>query len=362
MTKEKSPKGKKKGNRPNGHKTRNIILLVVGILFIFGIAFGYWLYWTLLSPNVNTGEENEAVIYIPTGSDFNAVMDTLCSQGLLVRENSFRWVANRKKYPENIKPGRYVVRNGLSNNQLTNMLRGGWQTPVNVTFNYMRNVDMMAGKVSRQIEADSASISQLLHDQEYVKQLGFNEFTLPALFLPDTYEFYWNTDAESFVSRMLQEYNKFWNEERLKAAKSKGLSPIEVSILASIVDKETNKTDEMPRIAGVYLNRLHNNWLLQADPTLIFAIGDFSIRRVLNFHKEVESPYNTYKYIGLPPGPICIPSVAAVKAVLNAENHNYFYFCAKDDFSGYHNFAKTLAEHNRNAAKYQYALNQKGIR
>lgn len=362
MAKEKSPKNKKNNTKPKGHKTRNIILLVFGILIIFALAFGYWLYRTILSSNVNTGEEKEAVIYIPTGSDFDAVMDTLNSQGLLIRENSFRWVADLKKYPENIKPGRYIVRGGMSNNSLTNMLRGGWQSPVNVTFNYMRDVDMLAGKVGRQIEADSVSISKLLHDKEYVKQLGFNEYTLPALFLPDTYEFYWNTDAESFISRMLQEHNKFWNDERKKAAKDKGLSPVEVSILASIVDKETNKTDEMPRIAGVYLNRLHNNWLLQADPTLIFAIGDFSIRRVLNFHKETESPYNTYKYIGLPPGPICIPSVAAVKAVLNAEKHNYFYFCAKEDFSGYHNFAKTLSEHNRNAAKYQNALNHRGIR
>ena len=362
MAKEKSPKNKKNTTKSKGHKTRNIILLVFGILIIFALAFGYWLYRTILSSNVNTGEEKEAVIYIPTGSDFDAVMDTLNSQGLLIRENSFRWVADLKKYPENIKPGRYIVRGGMSNNSLTNMLRGGWQSPVNVTFNYMRDVDMLAGKVGRQIEADSVSISKLLHDKEYVKQLGFNEYTLPALFLPDTYEFYWNTDAESFISRMLLEYEKFWNDERKKAAKDKGLSPVEVSILASIVDKETNKTDEMPRIAGVYLNRLHNNWLLQADPTLIFAIGDFSIRRVLNFHKETESPYNTYKYIGLPPGPICIPSVAAVKAVLNAEKHNYFYFCAKEDFSGYHNFAKTLSEHNRNAAKYQNALNHRGIR
>ena len=362
MAKEKSPKNKKNSTKPKGHKTRNIILLVFGILIIFALAFGYWLYRTILSPNVNTGEEKEAVIYIPTGSDFDAVMDTLNRQGVLIRENSFRWVADLKKYPENIKPGRYIVRNGMSNNSLTNMLRGGWQSPVNVTFNYIRDVDMLAGKVGRQIEADSASISNLLHDKEYVKQLGFNKYTLPALFLPDTYEFYWNTDAESFISRMLQEYDKFWTEERQKAAKQQGLSPVEVSILASIVDKETNKTDEMPRIAGVYLNRLHNNWLLQADPTLVFANGDFNIRRVLNFHKEIESPYNTYKYIGLPPGPICIPSVAAVKAVLNAEKHNYFYFCAKEDFSGYHNFAKTLTEHNRNALKYQNALNHRGIR
>ena len=249
----------------------------------------------------------------------------------------------------------------MSNNQLVNMLRGGLQSPVKVTFNNIRDVDMLAGRIADQIEADSTSISNLLHNQQYINQLGFDSATIPALFLPDTYEFYWTTDAEGFVSRMFQEYNKFWNDERKQQAAAKNLTPIQVSTLASIVNKETNMSDEMPRVAGVYLNRLKNNWLLQADPTLVFAWKDFSIRRVLDSHKEIESPYNTYKYIGLPPGPICIPSLAAIKAVLNAEEHHYFYFCAREDFSGYHNFAKTLAEHNRNAAKYQQALNQKGI-
>ena len=242
------------------------------------------------------------------------------------------------------------------------MLCGGLQTPVKVTFNNMRDVDMLAGRIATQIEADSSSLSILLHNQDYVKQLGFNNYTIPALFLPDTYEFYWNTDSEGFVNRMFQEYNKFWNEERKQQAQTKGLTPVQVSTLASIVNKETNMSDEMPRVAGVYLNRLKSNWLLQADPTLVFAWNDFTIKRVLDRHKEIESPYNTYKYPGLPPGPICIPSLAAVKAVLNAEDHHYFYFCAKEDFSGYHNFAKTLAEHNRNAAKYQQALNQRGIK
>lgn len=353
---------KKKKVTKGDHKTRNILLLVFGILCVFALAFSYWLYRTILSPNVAVADgEDAVVVYIPTGSDFEDVVGVLDAQNVLVREHSFRWVSERKKYTSNVRSGRYLIQRGMNNNQLVNMLRGGWQSPVKVTFNYTRNVDMLAGKVAKQIEADSASIALLLHDKEYVKQLGFDEKTLPALFLPDTYEFYWNTDAEAFIARMLQEYNRFWTEEHCQKAKDKGLSPIQVSILASIVDKETNKTDEMPRIAGVYLNRLHNNWLLQADPTLIFAIGDFGIKRVLNVHKEVDSPYNTYKYIGLPPGPICIPSVAAIKAVLDAEQHNYFYFCAKEDFSGYHNFAKTLAEHNRNAQKYQNALNLRGI-
>lgn len=343
-------------------RNRNIIILIFSILLLFALAFAFWLFKTVMSPNVKTPDKKEAELFIPTGSTFEDVKTLLYDNNLINRHHSFEWVAERKDYPENIHAGRYILKNGMSNNQLVNMLRGGWQTPVKVSFNYMRNVDMLAGKISKQIEADSASIAALLHDQEYVQQLGFNRQTIPALFLPDTYEFYWNTNAEAFVSRMLQEYHKFWNEERKQKAKKKGLTPVEVSILASIVDKETNKSDEMPRIAGVYLNRLNSNWLLQADPTLIFAIGDYSIKRVLNSHKEIESPYNTYKYPGLPPGPICIPSIAAINGVLNAEQHNYYYFCAKEDFSGYHNFAKTLGEHNRNATKYQQALNQSGIR
>ena len=357
LPKEKKKKTKKK----NDKRTRFTVFLVLGILLIFALAFGYWAYRTVMSPNVQTPDGKEAVIFIHTGSDYEDVKSTLAEGHYLANEQSFNWVAQRKGLPENIRPGRYVLKNGMSNNQLVNMLRGGLQSPINVTFNNMHDVDQLAGRISKQIEADSVSISELLHNEDYIRQLGFDKYTIPALFLPDTYQFYWNTNAEGFVARMFQEYNKFWNEERQQQAQQIGLSPIKVSTLASIVNKETNMSDEMPRVAGVYLNRLKSNWLLQADPTLVFALNDYSIKRVLNVHKEIESPYNTYKYTGLPPGPICIPSIAAVKAVLNAEQHHYYYFCAKEDFSGYHNFAKTLAEHNRNAAKYQQALNQRGI-
>jgi UPF0755 protein len=358
----KEKKSKRNGKKKNGKRTSIKVLIVLGILLIFAMAFGYWLYRSVMSPNVQTAGGKDVELFIPTGSDYNQVKTILADAQFIINEKSFDWVANKKELPDNIHPGRYIVKDGMSNNQLVNMLRGGLQSPVKVTFNNIRNVDMLAGRIASQIEADSASISNLLHNQEYINQLGFNSYTIPALFLPDTYEFYWNTDAEGFVVRMFQEYNKFWNEERKQQAQSKGLTPIQVSTLASIVNKETNMSDEMPRVAGVYINRLKNNWLLQADPTLIFAWNDYSIKRVLDRHKEIESPYNTYKYLGLPPGPICIPSLSAVKAVLNAENHHYFYFCAKEDFSGYHNFAKTLTEHNRNAAKYQQALNQRGIK
>ncbi len=355
------PTENKNSKKDKKKRIRNRVLLVLWILMVFGAAYGYWFYKTLVSPNVHTLTELDVDLYIPTGADYAQVIELLDETHSIENKKSFDWVASKKDYPNNIRPGHYLIKNGMSNNQLVNMLRGGLQSPVKVTFNNIRDVDMLAGRIADQIEADSTSISNLLHNQQYINQLGFDSATIPALFLPDTYEFYWTTDAEGFVSRMFQEYNKFWNDERKQQAAAKNLTPIQVSTLASIVNKETNMSDEMPRVAGVYLNRLKNNWLLQADPTLVFAWKDFSIRRVLDSHKEIESPYNTYKYIGLPPGPICIPSLAAIKAVLNAEEHHYFYFCAREDFSGYHNFAKTLAEHNRNAAKYQQALNQKGI-
>ena len=339
-------------------KRLTFVLGIVAILVVVAILAGFKLYNMVMKPNVVTPDQKEFSLYIPTGADFDQVKDSLYGNHLIIDPGSFEWVARHKDYPSHVKPGRYVLKNGMGNNQLTNILRGGLQTPVKVTFNNIRDVKMLAGRVGTQIEADSASIAAYLTDNVNLNKLGFNSLTIPAMFLPNTYEFYWNTDAEKFVEKMKGEYDKFWNEERRNKAKTLGLSPVQVSILASIVDKETNKTDEMPRIAGVYLNRLRNGWLLQADPTLVFAVGDFDLKRVLNIHKEVESPYNTYKYAGLPPGPICIPSLQSINAVLNAEKHNYYYFCAKEDFSGYHVFAKTLTEHNRNAQRYQRALSR----
>jgi UPF0755 protein len=249
----------------------------------------------------------------------------------------------------------------MNNNRLLNLLRSGSQTPVKFTFNNIRTIEQFAGRVAEQLEMDSVSLLKAVKENATLKEMGFDEESAAALFIPNTYELYWNIDADDFVEKMVGEYNRFWNEERRNKAKSLNMTPIEVSILASIVDKETAKVSEMPRIAGVYINRLKKNWLLQADPTLIFALGDFEIKRVLDAHKEIKSPYNTYKHIGLPPGPICIPSIAAIDAVLNAENHKYFYFCAKDDLSGYHVFARNMSEHNRNAEKYRKALNKMKI-
>ena len=264
----------------------------------------------------------------------------------------FEWLAKRSQYDKNVHPGRYVLTDGMTNQQLINMLRMGYQTPVKVVFHNIRTVEQLAKRVSEQIEADSASIVKAIRQSDTIDA---------TYFIPNTYEFYWNIDADDFIERMIAEYKIFWNEQRLQKAKSKKLTQRQVSILASIVDKETTKTSEMPTIAGVYLNRLNKRWPLQADPTLIYAIGDYNIRRVLDVHKKIDSPYNTYKYAGLPPGPICIPSIAAIDAVLNAEKHHFYYFCAKEDMSGYHVFAKNIDEHNRNAEKYRKALNRNKI-
>ncbi len=359
MIKLKSPHNAKLEKKRR--RTHRVILFIFGLLIITMLAGAYLFYRAVMSPNVQTPDHKALSIYIPTNADFGQVLDSLYAKNLIVNKKNFEWVASKKNCKEHVHAGHYIVKNGMNNNQLTNILRGGLQSPVHITFNNMRDVDQLAGCIGKQIEADSASISNLLHDKDYIGQIGFDSHTIPALFLPNTYEVYWNTDANAFISRMLQEYRKFWNDTRTSQAAATNLTPIEVSTLAAIVDKETTKSDEMAKIAGVYLNRLKSGWLLQADPTLVFILNDPTIRRVLAIHKEIESPYNTYKHLGLPPGPICIPSLAAINAVLNAQQHNYYYFCAKEDMSGYHNFAKTLAEHNRNAAKFQNALNSRGI-
>lgn len=338
---------------------KKIFIGIIVVIVLFAIMAGYQVYNAVMKPNVTVHGQKDFSLFIPTGADFDQVKDSLYGNDLIVSHKSFEWWAEKRDYTDDVKPGHYILRNGMSNRQLLNLLDGGLQTPVKVTFNNMRTVAQLAGRIGEQIEADSADIVNYLSDPSNLADLGFNRQTIPALFLPNTYEFYWNTNAAQFAEKMKKEYEKFWNGERLEKAKNIALSPVQVSILASIVDKETNKTDEMSRIAGVYLNRLRNGWLLQADPTLVFAVGDFNLKRVLNIHKEVESPYNTYKYPGLPPGPICIPSLASINAVLNAEKHNYYYFCAKDDFSGYHVFAKTLTEHNRNAQRYQRELGRR---
>jgi len=322
----------------------------------------YELYSRVYQPNIVLPDNTEKYIYIPTSAEFHDVVKVLSENGLLINANSFEWLAKQKKYTSNIKAGRYKINRALNNNDLVNLLRSGKQTPIKVTFNNLRNKEQLAGRIASQIEADSLSIINYITDTTFLNKLQLTTDNVACLFIPNTYEFYWNTSVEGFVNRMVKEYSSFWNSSRKKKAAAIKLNYYQVSALASIVEKEQNiKRDERPEIAGLYLNRLKKRMKLESDPTLIFALNDFSIKRVLNKDKKVDSPYNTYKHKGLPPGPICIPSINAIDAVLNASDNKYIFMCAKEDFSGYHNFAKTYAKHLINARKYQKALNKRKI-
>lgn len=338
--------------------TGYILLLIVCTVLVIG----YRIYRSVMQPNVFADEKTEYFICIPTGSDFNTVVRILSENEILKDTSTFKWVSEKMKYTDRVLPGRYHITKGMSNKDLITLLRSGKQTPVNLTFNNLRTTAQLASLVSRTIEADSVSIMRILTDEAELNKKGFNTRTIPALFIPNTYEFYWNTPAEKFFERMALEYKKFWTEERKQLALMSGLSQSEISILASIVEQETQRNSEKSTIAGVYLNRLKRGQKLDADPTLVFALGNFTINRVLNEYKKIDSPYNTYIYTGLPPGPICIPSISSIDAVLHYSKHDYLFFCAREDFSGYHNFAKTYHEHLVNARKFQKELDKRNIR
>jgi UPF0755 protein len=332
-------------------------LLYILPLFAVIVLILFYLYSSF--SKLDTKERK--TVYIRTGSTYDEVVALLDSTLGISHKKLFRWIAEKKSYPSTVKAGKYVVEPGMSYNELINMLRSGRQTPVNITFNNIRTLNQLAGKVGGHIEADSSSIMNFLSDESNYSADGFKKETVIAIFIPNTYQVFWNSSPKSFYSRMLKEYRAFWTEQRVSKAKEKGLSPVEVSILASIVDDEVAKKDEKPRIAGVYLNRLKKGMPLQACPTIKFALNDFTITRVLKKYLTVDSPYNTYKHSGFPPGPVGCPSVDGLEAVLNAEQHDYFFFAAKADFSGYHNFSRTLAEHNRYAAAYQKELDRRKI-
>lgn len=335
-------------------------MLLVFLGLVVMVLVVYTMYSRVFVDNVVL-EEEQKIFYIPTGSDLGWVTDHLEKEGIIENRNSFRWVARKKGYDEQVKPGRYKIRNGLSNNELVNMLRSGKQDPVMVVFNHIRSLDQLAGKVSAYLEKDSSTFAAYFDGEGLPSQFGFEPQNFTCMFIPDTYEFYWTTGPEEFTRRMNREYERFWEGERDRKAKRLHMTRTEVVTLASIVDEETLFDEENKRVAGVYINRLHHGIPLQADPTLKFALGDFARQRIINADKQIDSPYNTYKFKGLPPGPISIPSIAAIDGVLDYEDHNYLYFCAKADFSGYHVFASTLAQHNRNAQAYRQALNRRRI-
>ena len=339
-----------------------ISIAIIVIILVCGGLWAYQKYQEIYQPNVSLGEKQTTYFYIPTGSTIENVANLLYEKNFILNRSSFEWVAERKNYKKHIKPGKYLLRAGMNNNDLVDLLRSGKQEPLKITFNYVRTVEQIAGKVGNQIEADSLAIITLFNDSSYLKKIGMSRATVLTLFLPNTYEFYWNTSAEQFAERMTKEYKKFWNEERKTKAKRIGLSQSEVSTLASIVQAEQSIHNlEKPIIAGLYINRIKRGMKLESDPTLVYACGDFSIRRVLNIHKEINSPYNTYLNYGLPPGPINIPEISSVDAVLNYKKNDYIFMCAKPDSSGFHNFSETLRQHTAFAKQFHKSLNKRKI-
>lgn len=326
------------------------------IFFIAAITgsglYGYQLYRYIFNHNIQT----PGSIIIPLHATYEQVIDSLKKHEIIMNYEAFDWVAKRKKYNEAIKPGKYLLDKGLNTNEIVNMLKSGNQQPIQVTFNNLRFIEELAGAVSKYIEPDSTDLLQKFNDPAIHEKYGFTKSTFHCMFIPNTYEFYWTTTADQFLERMSMEYRRFWNKERKNKAVELGLTPEEVMTVASIVQEETNKKDEKPIVAGLYLNRIKRGMPLQADPTVKFALGNFHIKRVLNIHLAIDSPYNTYKYAGLPPGPINFPEISSIEAVLNASKTSYIYMCARQDFSGYHNFARNLSAHNANARKYKAAL------
>jgi len=329
------------------------------IVFAVGAFIGFKAYQAFLGPSVTAQQE---YLYIKTGSTYQDVLNTLREQDIVKDVQLFDYAAKAMSYSDAVKPGRFKLTEGMSNRQLIGNLRGGYQEAVKFRFQNIRLIDNFAAILAQNFEADSATFSHLLHSDTLAQSYGFTKESFFSMFIPNTYEIYWNTAPEKVIDRLHDEYNKFWTDERKQKAQALNRTPQEVSILASIVRGEALHTDEMPAIAGLYINRLQKGMLLQADPTVIFANQDFTIRRVLNRHLTIDNPYNTYRYKGLPPGPIMLPSIAAIDAVLNYQKHDYIYMCAKDDFSGYHNFAKTQAEHLVNARKFQRALDERNIK
>lgn len=337
------------------------IFIAIIILVIVGALIAFKMYSKIYNSNV----KETTFIYIPSGGSFDTVQNLI--KPYVENLESFIWVAEKKNYPNLIRSGKFRIDKDMSNDDLVNHLRGGKAETIKLTFNNQDTYEKLAGRISLQIEADSISILDAMHDEEFLNTNTFNINNAMAMYIPNSYDFYWDTTGEEFRNRMLKEFNNYWDDERLKKAENRNLTPVEVATLASIVQKETAMVSERSKVAGLYLNRLEDRWPLQADPTIIFALKqkygqDTIFNRVLNEDLRIDSPYNTYRNLGLPPGPIAMPDISSLESVLNAQNHTYYYMCASIDEIGLHEFARTLREHNRNARKYQKWINNQGIK
>jgi UPF0755 protein len=342
---------------------KKIILAILLIGLVIAGFFAYYVYGVMLVSNTAFNND-QAIVYIPTNGTYADVREQL--KPLLKDIEKFDALAKQKQYITNIKAGRYIIKKGMNNNDIINSIRSK-NVPLKLSFNNQPNLTTLAGRVSIQIEADSLKLIEVMNDEAFLTENSFSKATALGMYIPNSYEFFWNTSSLEFRDRMLKEYNRFWNESRKAKAKALGLTENEVMTLASIVYEESKQASEQPRVAGVYINRLRIGMPLQADPTLKFAAYQLPeyqgtvIKRVLNVHKEIDSPYNTYKYAGLPPGLIAMPDISAIDAVLNPETHQYLYFAADAKKLGYHKFAKTLSQHNSNAREYQQYLSSQGI-
>ena len=339
-----------------------IYISLIGILVMS--VFSYFVYITMFISNTNF-ENDFAYVYIYNNHEFEDLKQDL--QPILKNLSSFERLANRKSYANNLKPGKYAIRKGMNNNEIISTLRSKKLT-VDVMFNNIKDEYDLASKISNQIEADSSSIVSAIKNIDFMKVNDLDQYNFLSIYLPNSYNFYWDTSAEEFRARMLKEYESFWNKKRINLLSKIGLTQKEVMILASIVNQESKEKSELNTIAGVYINRLNNNWKLQADPTVKFAAYQLPeyentvIRRILFKHLKIDSKYNTYKYRGLPPGLIAIPDINSIDAVLNYEKHNYFFFSADPKRIGFHTFSRTLAQHNSNAKKFHRYLDEKGIK
>lgn len=348
------------GNYMKKISLSSIVLVIVAILAFIIAGITFWGYRIAWMPNF--APEKTVYLYINENKSFDDLCQQLKDSAKCLRIGNFKQLAEMMHYSEKMKTGRYAVKPGMNNLTLLKDLRRGHQTATRITFNNIRFKKDLAERLGEQLMLNKNELLQLMNDSAYCCSLGFTPQTITTLFIPNTYEVYWNIPVDKFMKRMKREYESFWTTERLKKAKAIDLTPSEVATLASIVEEETAASDEYPLVAGLYLNRLHTGMPLQADPTVKFAVGDFSLKRILFEHLEIDSPYNTYKHTGLPPGPLRVPTIKAMDAVLNYTNHKYLYMCAKEDFSGRHNFAITLAEHSRNANRYRAELNRRNIR
>jgi len=336
-------------------KNRKYLVIFLLLFSILLSSFAFYGYQTLYSPNILVEKEARYLV-VEQGETFKSLQNKLYDNHYVNDLVSFSFLARLMDYDKSIKPGRYALDKNMTNLEAIRLLRAGKQEPVNITFTNVRLISELPEKITANLMITPAEFDTALIGFIDTNGYGFNEQNIIGMFIPNTYEVYYNISAQGLIERMHNEYERFWNDDRLAKAKAMGLTPKEVSTLASIVQAESIKKEESPIIAGLYYNRLEKGIALQADPTLVFAVGDFTIKRVLNEHKEINSPYNTYKHAGLPPGPIYMPTIHSLDAVLNYEDHNYLYMCAKEDFSGYHNFASTLREHLNNARRYQRQL------